>query len=69
MFGVAEWIILIIIFLVVGAIVHTIFHFLEDVLAIASMVLEWKPVMIIIGLVSLIEGILLFAGTSIASLF
>jgi len=68
-FGVAEWIILIIIFLVVGAIVHTIFHFLEDVLAIASMVLEWKPVMIIIGLVSLIEGILLFAGTSIASLF
>ncbi len=68
-FGVPEWIILIIIFIVVGAIVHTIFHFLEDVLAIASMVLEWKPVMIIIGLVALVEGIFIFAGSSIASLF
>ena len=68
-FGVDEWIILVIIFLVVGTIVHTIFHFLEDLLAIASMVLEWKPVMIVIGLVALVEGILLFAGSSIASLF
>ena len=68
-FGIDEWIILVIIFLVVGVIVHTLFHFLEDVLAVASMVLEWKPVMILVGLVSLVEGILLFAGTSIASLF
>ncbi len=68
-FGVAEWIILVIIFLVVGTIVHVVFHFLEDVLAIASMVLEWKPVMIIIGLVSLVEGILVLAGSSIGSLF
>ena len=68
-FGVDEWIILVIIFLVVGAIVHTLFHFLEDLLTIASMVLEWKPVMIIIGIVSLVEGILLFTGSSISSLF
>jgi hypothetical protein len=68
-FGVDEWIVLVIIFLVIGAIVHTIFHFLEDLLAIASMVLEWKPVMVVIGLVALVEGILLFAGSSIGSLF
>ena len=68
-FGVDEWIILVVIFLVVGAIVHTLFHFLEDVLAIASMVLDWKPVMIIIGLVSLVEGILLLMGSSISALF
>lgn len=68
-FGVDEWIILVIIFLVVGAIVHTIFHFLEDVLAIASMVLEWKPVMILIGLVAIVEGVLLLLGSSISSLF
>ncbi len=66
-FGVDEWIILVVIFLVVGAIVHTLFHFLEDVLAVASMVLQWKPVMILIGLVSLAEGIFLLAGTSIAT--
>ncbi len=67
-FGIDEWIILVIIFIIVGAIVHTIFHFLEDVLAIASMVLEWKPVMIIIGLVSIVEGIFLLAGSSISNL-
>jgi len=68
-FGIDEWIILVVIFLVVGAIVHTLFHFLEDVLAIASMVLEWKPVMILIGLVSLVEGVFLLAGSSIAAIF
>jgi uncharacterized membrane protein YhaH (DUF805 family) len=66
-FGVDEWIILVVIFLVVGAIVHQLFHFLEDVLAIASMVLQWKPVMIAIGIVSTVEGALLLAGSSIFS--
>lgn|GEM_PF-1347398 len=68
-FGIDEWIVLVVIFLVVGAIVHTLFHFLEDVLAIASMVLDWKPTMVVIGIVSIVEGILLLAGLSIGSLF
>ena len=68
-FGIDEWIILVVVFLVVGAIVHTLFHFLEDVLAIASMVLQWKPVMVLIGLVSLVEGMFLLAGSSIAAIF
>jgi hypothetical protein len=68
-FGIDEWIVLIVVFLVVGTIVHTIFHFLEDVLTIARMVLDWKPTMVIVGLVSIAEGVLLFMETSIISLF
>jgi hypothetical protein len=68
-FGIDEWIILVVIFLVVGAIVHTLFHFIEDVLAVASMVLQWKPVMVLIGLVSLVEGGFLLGGSSIAAIF
>lgn len=66
-FGIDEWIILVIIFLVVGAIVHGLFHFLEDVLTIATMVLDWKPTMVIVGLVSLAEGALLLMDRSILS--
>lgn len=66
-FGLDEWIILVIIFLVVGAIVHGLFHFLEDVLTIATMVLDWKPTMVIVGLVSLAEGALLLMDRSILS--
>lgn len=68
-FGVDEWIVLIVIFLIVGTIVHTIFHFLEDVLTIARMVLDWKPTMVIVGLVSIAEGVLLYLDSSIISLF
>jgi len=53
----------------VGAIARTIFHFLEDLPAIVSMLLEWKSVMNVIGLVALVEGILLVAGSPIAALF
>lgn len=68
-FGVDQWIILVAIFLIVGAIVHGIFHFLEDVLTIAGKVLDWKPVMVLIGLVSVAEGVLLLLGRSILSFF
>lgn len=68
-FGVDEWIILVIIFLIVGAIVHTLLHFLEDVLTIATMVLDWKPTMIIIGLVAVAEGALLLMDRSVLSFF
>lgn len=68
-FGIDQWIVLVVIFLIVGAIVHGIFHFLEDVLTIAGKVLDWKPVMVLIGLVSIAEGILLLLDRSILSFF
>lgn len=68
-FGVDEWIVLIIIFLVVGAIVHGIFHFLEDALTIATMVVGWKPVMILVGLVAIAEGALVLTDSSMLSFF
>ena len=66
-FGIDEWIILVAIFLIVGAIVHSLFHFLEDVLTIARMVLDWKPTMVIVGLVSVAEGALILLDRSILS--
>lgn len=68
-FGVEKWIVLVVIFLVVGVIVHMLFHFLEDVLTIARMVLDWKPIMIIVGLVAIAEGVLLLMDKSLISLF
>lgn len=69
LFGVDQWMILVAVFLIVGAIVHGIFHFLEDVLTIASAVLDWRPVMVLVGLVGLAEGVLLLLGRSILSFF
>lgn len=66
-FGVDEWIILVAIFLIVGTITHVFFHFIEDLLAIARMVLDWKPTMVIVGLVAIAEGVLLLMGKSILS--
>lgn len=66
-FGIDEWIVLLIIFFVVAAIVHGLLHFLEDVLTIATMVLDWKPTMVIVGVVAIAEGVLLFMDKSIIS--
>jgi len=68
-FGVERWIILVVIFLIIGTIVHVLFHFIEDVLKIARMVLDWKPVMVLIGLVAIAEGVLLVLDSSLISLF
>ena len=69
LFGVDRWIILVVIFFVVGVIVHMIFHFVEDVLTIARMVLDWRPIMVIVGLVAIAEGVLLLMDKSLISLF
>jgi hypothetical protein len=66
--GVQEWIVLLIIFIVVGAIVHGIFHFLEDVLTIATLVVGWTPTMVLVGLVAVAEGVLLLMDRSISTL-
>jgi hypothetical protein len=66
-FGIDEWIILVVIFFVVGVIVRGLLHFLEDVLTIATMVLDWKPTMIIVGVVAITEGALVLMDKSIIS--
>jgi hypothetical protein len=67
-FGVDKWIVLVVIFIVVGAIFHMLFHFIEDVLTIARMVLDWGPVMILVGLVAIAEGVLILMDRSIITL-
>ena len=67
-FGVDEWVILVAVFLIVGAVTHFIFHFIEDLLAIARMALDWKPTMVIVGLVAIAEGALILMDSSILSL-
>jgi hypothetical protein len=66
-FGIDEWIILLLIFFIVGAIIHGIFHFMEDVLTLATVVLSWKPFTILIALVALAEGVMLYLDSSLMS--
>lgn len=66
-FGVDEWIVLVVIFFIVGAITHVFFHFIEDLLLVARMVLAWKPTMVIVGLVAMAEGVLVLMGSSVLS--
>lgn len=68
-FGIERWIVLVVVFFVVGAIVHVLFHFLEDVLTIARMVLDWKPVMVLVGIVAIAEGVMLYIHGSLSSFF
>jgi hypothetical protein len=66
-FGVDEWIILVVVFFIVGTIIHVLFHFMEDVLTIARMVLDWKPAMVLVGLVAIVEGVMLYLDSSLIS--
>jgi len=68
-FGVQGWIILVVIFLIVGGIVHFLVRFIEDLLKITRMVLDWRPVMVLVGFVAMAEGVLLFLNSSLGSLF
>ena len=66
LFGIDEWIVLLVIFFVVGGIVDMLLHFMEDMLTIATMVVSWKPVMVLVGLVSIAEGAMLLMDSSLA---
>ncbi|HIH01744.1 TPA: hypothetical protein HA259_06700 [Thermoplasmata archaeon] len=69
-FGIEEWKILVVVFFVVGAIVHLLTHFLEDLLTISTMVLSWKASTVIVGLLAIAEGVLLYLeDRSIIGLF
>lgn len=69
LYGIDRWIVLVAIFLIVGAIVHMLFHFIEDALTIARMVLDWRPITVIVGLVAVVEGALILMDSSIILLF
>ena len=69
-FGVEEWKILVAVFLIVGAVVHLLTHFLEDLLTISTMVLSWKASTVVVGLLAVVEGTLLYLeDKSIIGLF
>ncbi len=68
LFGLEEWKVLVIVFFVVGAIVHLLTHFIGDMLALSTMVLSWKVSVVVVGLVAIAEGIfLLLEGESLLS--
>ena len=69
MFGAYRWVAFVVVFLVVGTIVHVLFHFIEDLMKIARMILDWRPVMALVGLLALVEGILVLLNSSLISLF
>jgi len=66
LFGIDEWIFLLVIFFIVGGLVDLLLHFLEDVLTIATMVVSWKPIMVVVGLVAVAEGVMLLLDSSLA---
>ena len=66
--GENKWIALVVVFLIVRAIVHVIFKFIEDMLKIARMVLDWAPISIIVGLLAIVEGVLVLMDRSIITL-
>ncbi len=63
--GENRWIALAVVFLIVGVIVHVIFGFLEDILKIARMILAWRPITLIVGVLALIQGVLMLLGSSL----
>jgi hypothetical protein len=66
--GVEEWKVLLLIFFVVGGIVHFLTRFLEDVMAISSTVASWGVTMVLIGLVAVVEGVvILLEGVTLLS--
>lgn len=67
--GTGLWVALAVTFLIVGTIVHVGFKFIEDLLKITRMILDWKPVMVVVGIVAVVEGLLILAGGSLISLF
>ncbi len=67
--GVEEWKILVIIFAVVSFIVWLVFRFVEDVLKLTRMILNWKPIMVAVGLIATVEGVLVLLDSSLVGLF
>jgi uncharacterized membrane protein YgdD (TMEM256/DUF423 family) len=67
--GEYEWVIYVVVFLIVGAIVHVLFSFIEDLMKIARTILDWKPVTLVVGAVATVEGVLLLVDSSLFSWF
>lgn len=64
----STWIYLLI-FLIPAVFVYMIFKFIEDVLRLIGMVLAFKPVMLVLGLLCIAQGILLLFHASLFTIF
>jgi len=54
--GYEKWVLVVMIFFVVGAFVHITLYFAASALLIPAKVISWKPVMIVLALLSIVEG-------------
>lgn len=63
-FGIPEWWIEVAVFFLVFGLLYAIFFVLETAVSILTLVLDWRPVIVLVGLVALAEGILVLAFSS-----
>ncbi len=54
--GYEKWVVVAVLFFVVGAFVHITLHLAGSALLMSAKVVSWKPVMIIVALLSIAEG-------------
>jgi hypothetical protein len=64
-YGISSTWIYLLIFFVPALFVYMVFKFIEDVLRLIGMVLTFKPVTLVLGLICIAQGILLLLNTSL----
>ena len=66
--GVEEWKLVLLVFFVTGGIVWLMTRIIESLLSVSSTVVSWRPSIIVIGAVAIVEGMfLLIQGASLTS--
>jgi hypothetical protein len=64
-YGISSIWIYILIFLIPALFVYMLFKFIEDVLKLIGIILTFKPVTLVLGLICIVQGILLLLKTSL----
>ena len=64
-YGVSSMWVYLLIFLIPAVLAYVFFKFIEDVLRLIGMILAFKPVALVLGLICIAQGILLLLNTSI----
>lgn len=64
-YGISSTWIYLLIFFIPAVFVYMVFKFIEDVLRLIGMVLTFKPVSLVLGLICIVQGILLLLNTSL----
>ena len=64
-YGISSTWIYLLIFFIPALFVYMVFKFIEDVLRLVGMVLTFKPVTLVLGLICIAQGILLLLNTSL----